>query len=179
MENTNFLDTLIVPTQSNGKISFVDKINNLRKSRTQSYKYGLRYMAQVEPESLSVKHTFLLPKRYMETNNVNSFWTIAKNSSTNEVYLIQSLDGLHKTYVKLWQGVTTNRSRISEALFKLLESVGMLNTNDEIVDFELVQKEIPGISDQLRVYSVVTKLYDEDKSEETEVVESQVEEETV
>ena len=179
MENQNFLDLLTVPTQSNGKISFVEKVKQIRK-RTSSSNYGMRYMPQIDAETLTLKQNFILSKSFLDTNNENSFWTIAKNSLTNEVYLIQSLDGLHKTYVKLWQGVNKSRKRTSEALYKLLESAKMVDGSDEIVDFDLVEKtDISGISPQLKVYSVVLKTYGEvensvEQTEETLEVEETV-----
>jgi hypothetical protein len=148
----NFFENLIVPNQSNGKVSFVDFMKQTAKRISKTY--TLRYSSTFNSGEEERKHFFLLDKKYIETNTDLGFWTFALNKDKTESFLIQSTDGNYTANVKVWKGCKCSEKITSTAFYNILIETGILSEGDLIKDFNLDLIQVPNSPSNINIFKI-------------------------
>lgn len=137
------LTSMSTPTQSNGKIEFIDlSAVKVRAERKKVEIFDLKYVCEFKQNvqaNLERKHNFVLDKKYLSTQTKDAFWTIGVNSG--KAYIIQSLDGAYMTgkmIMRVWKGENPSTKIISEAAYTALEQCGLVDNTTQNCTFDLV-----------------------------------------
>ena len=139
------LSELITPTQSNGKVEFINlSAVKPKLERKKKDSYDLMYNCEINKNNGKKKHHFTIDKAYLTNHKEQSFCLVGAIEIEGELnaYLIQSLDGnygLSKNIMRVWKGVKPFTKITSEAIFTILEKCNVLADNAISANFKLTE----------------------------------------
>lgn len=170
------LADMSLPTQSNGKVDFLDlSVMKQKAVRRALEKFQLKYVKEVK-EFTPDKHNFVLDKTYFEGQTVESFWVVGKNiiEGKPRAFMIQSLDGEYgkgKNIMRVWRAIGCSTKITSSAIHTVLSECGLINDTTVELNFNL-ELNITNLAN-CRVFEILSV------SEEVEVASIDIVEEEV
>ncbi len=136
------LADMSVPTQSNGKVDFLDlSVVKQKAIKKALEKFQLKYVKEVK-DNTPDKHNFVLDNSYFAPQTIESFWVVGKYLIDGEpkAFMIQSLDGKYgigKNIMRVWRGIGCSKKITSSAIHTVLKVCNLLNDSDSVMNFNL------------------------------------------